>query len=255
MFKDKLKELREEHSYSMETLADLYNKKYGGKLNKSTISRYENGLQEPLFTTVRNLADLFQVSVDELIEGKPKTVDRPHGIYFEPVGDLSKTIKWFMTFRHASKTDLVNLTGISLSRIDNILSSSKASEQEISALANAFDITEYMLLNSFLPDDRATKYIQSIGMNITSEDYRVLELFKKLDSEDKAEIRGEIKQMLKAEKYTGQSNVSEKVSDIDTIIEEIMREPRERMIAKKKRPRSTIIKDTTPKMTWFLLTW
>lgn len=67
MFAEKLKELRKKNGYSMDTLVKLYNQRFNGKLNKSTLSRYENGLQEPMFSVVKNLADFFYVSVDELI--------------------------------------------------------------------------------------------------------------------------------------------------------------------------------------------
>ena len=40
------------------------------------------------------------------------------------------------------------------------------------------------------------------------EDKTILNLYNKLDEEDKAEIRGEIKQMLKADKYTKRYNPS-----------------------------------------------
>lgn len=66
MFGYKLRELRKRNGYSMDRLAELYNAKFDGKLNKSTISRYENGLQEPIFTVVRNFAELFSVTTDYL---------------------------------------------------------------------------------------------------------------------------------------------------------------------------------------------
>ena len=72
MFGDRLKELRQRNSYSMDKLVELYNKRFDGKLNKSTISRYENGLQEPMFTTVKNFAELFGVSSDYLTEASGK---------------------------------------------------------------------------------------------------------------------------------------------------------------------------------------
>lgn len=50
----------------MDKLVELYNEKFSGKMNKSTLSRYENGLQEPIYTVVVNLAKLFNVSVDYL---------------------------------------------------------------------------------------------------------------------------------------------------------------------------------------------
>ena len=68
MFKDKLKSLRLQNNYSLNELAEIYNRQFKGKLNKSTLSRYENGLQEPLFTVVINLATLFNVSIDYLTD-------------------------------------------------------------------------------------------------------------------------------------------------------------------------------------------
>lgn len=70
MFKKRLKELRERNSYSMDKLIEVYNAKFNGKMNKSTLSRYENGLQEPMYTVVVNLAKLFGVSVDYLSGAK-----------------------------------------------------------------------------------------------------------------------------------------------------------------------------------------
>ncbi len=64
MFGKRLRELRESNGYSMDKLIEIYNRTYGGKMNKSTLSRYENGLQEPMYTVVVNLAKLFNVSVD-----------------------------------------------------------------------------------------------------------------------------------------------------------------------------------------------
>ena len=49
---------------SMDKLVESYNKKYSATMNKSTLSRYENGLQDPIYTQVVNLADFFDVSVD-----------------------------------------------------------------------------------------------------------------------------------------------------------------------------------------------
>ena len=62
-----LKYLRTESGYSLESLAKTYNDRFGGRLNKSTISRYENGLQEPIITVVSNFARLFDVSSDYLL--------------------------------------------------------------------------------------------------------------------------------------------------------------------------------------------
>ena len=68
-FSKRLKELREQNNYSMDRLIALYNEKYDAKMNKSTLSRYENNLQEPIYTVVVNLADFFGVTVDYIIGG------------------------------------------------------------------------------------------------------------------------------------------------------------------------------------------
>lgn len=66
MFGKRLKELRDERNYSMDKLIELYNEKYNAKMNKSTLSRYENGLQDPIYTVVVNFADFFGVTIDYL---------------------------------------------------------------------------------------------------------------------------------------------------------------------------------------------
>lgn len=69
MFGKRLKELRENNQFSMDKLIEIYNQKYNAKMNKSTLSRYENGLQEPIYTVVVNFADFFNVSVDYISGG------------------------------------------------------------------------------------------------------------------------------------------------------------------------------------------
>ena len=64
MFGKRLKELRKSNNFSMDQLIDIYNERFDGKMNKSTLSRYENGIQDPIYTVVVNLAKLFEVSVD-----------------------------------------------------------------------------------------------------------------------------------------------------------------------------------------------
>lgn len=66
-FGDRLKELRTERGLTMDQFCDQYNEKMGAKLNKSTVSRYENGTQEPMLTTVASFAEFFGVSPTFLI--------------------------------------------------------------------------------------------------------------------------------------------------------------------------------------------
>jgi transcriptional regulator with XRE-family HTH domain len=68
MFGDKLKEARKKENLTLDELAEKYNKTYGGKLSKGTLSKYENGKQEPMFTVVSRLATILNVSIDTLCE-------------------------------------------------------------------------------------------------------------------------------------------------------------------------------------------
>lgn len=75
MFGQKIKKLRESKELSMDKLVSIYNNKFNGKMNKSTLSRYENGLQEPMYTVVKNLAELFNVSIDYLSSDDETEID------------------------------------------------------------------------------------------------------------------------------------------------------------------------------------
>ena len=74
MFGKRLRELRDTKGLSMDSMVEKYNSKYNAKMNKSTLSRYENGLQNPIYTVVKNLADFFDVPVDYL-SGSDKDVN------------------------------------------------------------------------------------------------------------------------------------------------------------------------------------
>ena len=67
MFPQNLKTARKLRGYTMEELANAYNHKLGGGLSKGTLSKYENGKQEPMMKTVVNLAEILGVSIDFLV--------------------------------------------------------------------------------------------------------------------------------------------------------------------------------------------
>lgn len=66
MFGERLRFLREKNGLTMDRLAELYNEKYNGKMNKGSLCRYEKGTQEPMYSVVVNLADFFSTTVDYL---------------------------------------------------------------------------------------------------------------------------------------------------------------------------------------------
>lgn len=83
MFAKRLRESRRACGLTLEELANLYNTKFGGGLNKGTLSKYENGKQEPLSGVTSNLAEILEVSTDYLLGKSEKRIpadyNRKHG--------------------------------------------------------------------------------------------------------------------------------------------------------------------------------
>ena len=67
MFGNNLKRARTEKGYTLEQLASLYNTTFEGGLSKGTLSKYENGKQEPMINVVAKLAAVLHVSLDTLL--------------------------------------------------------------------------------------------------------------------------------------------------------------------------------------------
>lgn len=66
MFSSNLKEARKRKDCTLEQLANEYNKRFGGGMSKGTLSKYENGKQEPMMSTALKLAYLLGVSIDDM---------------------------------------------------------------------------------------------------------------------------------------------------------------------------------------------
>lgn len=66
MIGNKIKELRKIHELTLEELADSLNKKYPNTVNfnKGKISKWENNKEEPRLSSVKILADFFNVPLD-----------------------------------------------------------------------------------------------------------------------------------------------------------------------------------------------
>ena len=65
----RLKELREKKKYTMQELADLLN------ISRSTVSLYESRKRQPDFKTLKQIADIFNVSVDYLLGHETNNVE------------------------------------------------------------------------------------------------------------------------------------------------------------------------------------
>lgn len=67
MLGEKLKSLRTIRKLTMEQLSDKLNSKYNTRINKSMISKWENGVGEPSLENIRALASFFDVTLDYLL--------------------------------------------------------------------------------------------------------------------------------------------------------------------------------------------
>lgn len=74
-FGKQLKLIRKQKGYTLETLAKEYNRLTGAKLTKSTLSRYENNHQTPSAETIRQLAELLEVSPGILLAAPREHTD------------------------------------------------------------------------------------------------------------------------------------------------------------------------------------
>ena len=68
MLSDNIKTIRKNKGYSQEELASKLH------VTRQTISKWENGQSEPGANILKELADLFEISVSELIDGDAERV-------------------------------------------------------------------------------------------------------------------------------------------------------------------------------------
>ena len=93
MLGDKLRAAREAKGFTLERLADLYKAKFPESgINKGTLSKYENGKQEPMVSTVDNLAEILGASVDHLLGKANRGYDFAglKGVYLDFAKDAQK---------------------------------------------------------------------------------------------------------------------------------------------------------------------
>ena len=68
MLGNNIKKLRTEHKLTLEQLAETLNRSYPGTINfnKGKLSKWENNKEEPKLSSIRIIADFFNVTVDDL---------------------------------------------------------------------------------------------------------------------------------------------------------------------------------------------
>lgn len=174
-FGEKLKSLRKSKYYSMDKLAEIYNDRFGGRLNKSTISRYENGLQEPMLTVVKNFADIFGVSADFLIDNSANPYDK------EPP-QIASTINLF----------------------DSILPSKNfRSDDRSMLLDSSFAALVAERLAQELNNSNKTEFPADykIAAVADTEERKLLSKYRMLDASDKLKLRKYLSDLFNQSKY------------------------------------------------------
>ncbi|MDD6710071.1 MAG: helix-turn-helix transcriptional regulator [Ruminococcus sp.] len=105
MFSINLKIARKRNGYTLEQLANEYNRRFGGGMSKGTLSKYENGKQEPMITVVINLANLLNVSVDFLVNAIP---DNTNKLLSDKLGLSKKSIDVLSLINDNELSDALN---------------------------------------------------------------------------------------------------------------------------------------------------
>lgn len=60
----KIRQLRKQNGFTQEQLANILCEKYGMKVDRVMISKWETGFQTPQISTIKSLAEVFHVSLD-----------------------------------------------------------------------------------------------------------------------------------------------------------------------------------------------
>ena len=103
-FGKKLKYLREMHEWTLEEVANLYNKKFDANISKGQISRYENDLHEPMLNVVIKFSKLFNVSPSYLL-GVEEDDETQSIIDFVNTNPAAKI--FFDTAKNCSAADII----------------------------------------------------------------------------------------------------------------------------------------------------
>jgi len=115
-FSERFYNLRNEHGYSLSSLADELNKRYGTNFTKSAFSKWENGKSNPSFENIPHIADFFGVSVDYLIG----ISDSPDIKKDQPKEPVSENERYVIKFRDAMNKVDENQRKLIIDGIENM---------------------------------------------------------------------------------------------------------------------------------------
>lgn len=121
---------------------------------------------------------------------------------------IAKRMREALQIRQMKQSELVEKTGIGKSSISTYLSGEyEPKQRNIYKIAKALNVSEAWLMGYDVPMKRTEHHNTNQSEPTISPELQELhELISQLDPIDRAEIRGMMKQMLRADKYSDKSN-------------------------------------------------
>ena len=124
MIGNNIRDLRKSRGLTLEELSDELNRKYPNTLNfnKGKLSKWENNKEEPKLSSVRIIADYFEVTVDDLVDG---VYDKNIIIIYNKLNPKRKTKVYNFAKRQLeeqNRSNLVNMNDYIEEKISGYLS-------------------------------------------------------------------------------------------------------------------------------------
>lgn len=164
-----LKKLRTENNLTLEELANNLNSKYGCKLNKGMLSKWESGKSEPRFDYAKLLARYFKVSIDYLLG-------------MSELHDVGHIIRQEREEQRITEKELADAVGVSVQTIIGYeLDEDSISFDTFEKIANYFDLSsaaflsKYGLYDEYIPAqfngdvDRYEAFKKAVYKDISNE--------------------------------------------------------------------------------------
>ncbi len=209
---EKIRQLRKEAGFTQETLG----KKLG--VIKQTVSSWENNISEPNSEILSNIASIFNVSVDYLLEtknfnnqstGEDIKKGRNHSYFFFFFDDLLKNIftsrlKKTLSDKGLSEDEFCKLVSFNTEKCNSYLNG----EYEPS-LEDLIEISQTL--------DISTDYLLGQIPKISISEKKLLNAFTKLDIDNQDIIIGKTKELLKEQQSPVAADESMKKTGTDNL--------------------------------------
>lgn len=129
------------------------------------------------------------------------------------MGIKEKIAKNFLNYREKAgykQSEVAKALGVSKSSVCNWETGQNSMDiEKLYKACQLFEVTLYDMFGESV-DQNKTKQVELIDKKVDSDTNEILSLYSKLDNNDKIEIKGEIKGMLKADKYSIKDALSNK---------------------------------------------